>query len=258
MVICWYFKKINLPKLINWCIGGISNLKLDHHLDPSRFKYLNDLSFANSNMSTFVIESDAKGHFDSQYPIHLQGLVSPQEYNYLIQGASRFLKQRRSVSIIFTIIQIISVITMIGALFAMFWFLYNVTAFTVAIVGISLFYVFIFIISTIWKRSKQKRYLTELKNFVESNNQQFFISRGVEFLVKTRITFGYKTYMEHVYMEVVVSPNKSGSNGGMQPFIQQQQSDIQQPLLYNQPNVYNQSNMEKSYPQKEQPLYYQQ
>jgi hypothetical protein len=142
-----------------------------------------------------------------------------------------------------------------GSIFGVVWggVTSNIVALSVILpLTVFLVYVFIIISSIFWMRSKYKRFLTELRNFIESNNQQCFLSRGVQFLVKTRIVYGYKRRFEHVYLEVVVNPNASGSSGG----------GMQQPLLQQQP-VFQptyQSNMAtgKSYPQTVQSQYYQQ
>lgn len=201
-------------------------------------------------MSTFVIESDAYGNFDSQYPIHLQGLVSPQEYSYIIQGATSILKKRRRIAITCVIFQWILMLLMFAAVFGAVWGIIrlgNVPFIFLSPIVILFIYVFVIVCSVFWVIQKNRRLLTQLRNFIESNNQQFFISRGVQFLVKTRTIYGYRRRTEHVYLEVIVNPNASGGSRG-----------IQQPVIQQQP-VYYHSNMEmeKSYSQKMQPFYYQ-
>lgn len=206
-------------------------------------------------MSTFVIECDAQGQLESQYPIHLQGLVTPQEFNYVIQGANSFLHKRRKLTIHFVIFHFVFMfLVMVFTLCVVWGSVYSGIVPLIVIFPsiVLLAYLSIIIGSIIWLRNKLRRVLEELRNFIETNNQQYFLSRGVQFLIKTRVVHGYNSRVEHVYMEVLVSPNASGS-GGMQPLVQQKPVIQQQPLNY-QSNM----GMGKSYSQKVQPQYYQQ
>lgn len=193
-------------------------------------------------MSTFLIEPDAHGNFDSQYPIHLEGRVSPQEFNYIIQNANQFMHKRHKLGKRIIIHQMLLMVGFMIALGLIVWTAINLRNTLFAILAPTAYcivYVFISVAYFFWMRKQGAKIIQELRSFIETNNQQIFYSRGVQFLVRTKMLYGYRRRIEHVYLEIVVSTNNQ---------------QIQQPPIYQQ-QVENQPLM-KMYPQTVQPQYY--
>lgn len=201
-------------------------------------------------MSTYVIETDGQGKFDSQYPLHLQGLVTPQEYHYLIEQANYFMAKRTKSVVVFVLLMFCYVFIFFGAAAGgMAGIAATQKFYLMAIIPIASMFILmaLWIITIFAMQRRSAKILANLKNFIEMQNQQIFLPRGVQFLVKSRV-YGYgKRRMEHVYLEVLVSPNAIRSGSGIQstqPVIQQQQIYQPPPNIY-QPNVV----LNKTYPQ---------
>lgn len=198
-------------------------------------------------MSTYVIETDGQGKFDSQYPLHLQGLVTPQEYHYLIEQANYFMAKRTKSVVVFVLLMFCYVFIFFGAAAGgMAAAATTLKSYLLALIPIASMCILmaLWIITIFAMQRRSAKILANLKNFIEMQNQQIFLPRGVQFLVKSS---GYRTRMEHVYLEVLVSPNAIRSGSGIQstqPVIQQQQIYQPPPNIY-QPNVV----LNKTYPQ---------
>lgn len=202
-------------------------------------------------MSTFKIETNpSTGKFDDQYPIHLEGLVTQQEFAFIIEHSNSFLNHRRSTGIWFWVIMvtlsILSPFLILGGVYVFMAIFRNIAIMLVGVVVLCAANVVVFIGSIFWIRNKFKKYLDDLKAFLEFHNQQTFIPKGVQFLAKSSYYGNYDCTNQNVYLEVIVASkdkqNVVQSNTSMNQYSTQQQSAqnvivpvIAQPGLY--PNV---------------------
>jgi hypothetical protein len=184
-------------------------------------------------MSTFKIESDAhSGEFDTQYPIHLQGLITPQEFAFIVQNANTYLKRAKSL-LTWNIVSIVAIsilypVVVVGSTYFVMY-QYGYISFLVIIALTSAIYMITLFGGIFWFRKKQKTVMDELKTFVEYHNQQTFLPRGVQILVKYVAWMGGYNYNNlNVYLEVIVAPNAQRN------VVQSSPTMVPQPVFVNQ------------------------
>ena len=198
-------------------------------------------------MATYTIEiNNWTYEFDAQYPIILQNLVSPQEFNNIISQCNRYASkmksaQRTNFILIFLSMILFFAALLVGILVPTFNLPRGGFPFTIFItLGIIVIYLIVIFSIVFRSRKKLNNLKSGIRSYLNQENQRNFIARGVQFLLKERMVAGNKTAFMVPYIEVVVASQMNNTQ------MYQQQPTYQQPT-YQQPTYQQQEYQPNNY-----------